>query len=260
MSDREEVQRWADERAALAIQMRRDWDERARLDPMHYVLNRKELGKWTREEFLATGEDNANRYLDPFCVGQGVLTARRVCLEIGCGAGRETTALAKRFAKVIALDVSDEMLAVARQNVTAENVEFVLGSGVDLGVIRSASVGFVYSMITFQHIPDAEVQYTYLREIGRVLRSGGWFLVHLYADEAQHADRLANWRERAESGELRGWSEAALRELEDNRYLTSMQTAVSVDRTLATLSDAGLEVVLSQNPGTDSWLVGGHKP
>ncbi|MCC6361855.1 MAG: methyltransferase domain-containing protein [Phycisphaerales bacterium] len=243
----------------LADRMRREWNERAQLDPMHHVLNRKGLGEWAREDFLATGDENARLYLDPFCADQGIQGARRVCLEIGCGAGRETDALAARFGRVIALDVSDDMLAVARANVTAENVTFVRGSGVDLDVVDSASAGFAYSMIVFQHIPDPEIQYTYLREVGRVLRRSGGFLLHLYADEAAYVARRAKWQARADAGELRGWSEAARRELEGNRFETSMQTAVNVGRALAVLEEVGLDVTLSRNPGTAYWLVGGRR-
>jgi len=50
------------------------------------------------------------------------------------------------------------------------------------------------------------------------------------------------------------------RELEGNRFETSMQTAVNVDQALGALYDAGLDVVLSENPGTTYWLVGGRKP
>ena len=51
------------------------------------------------------------------------------CVEVGCGPGRMTGALAERFDRVVALDVSPAMLEQARANVTAPNVEFVAVSG-----------------------------------------------------------------------------------------------------------------------------------
>ena len=45
------------------------------------------------------------------------------CVEVGCGPGRMTGALAERFDRVVALDVSPAMLEQARANVTAPNVE-----------------------------------------------------------------------------------------------------------------------------------------
>src|SRR5438876_5275944 len=52
-----------------------------------------------------------------------------VCVEIGCGPGRMTGALAERFDRVLAVDVSPAMLDLAREKVTAQNVEFRLVSG-----------------------------------------------------------------------------------------------------------------------------------
>ena len=40
-----------------------------------------------------------------------------VCVEVGCGPGRMTGALAERFDRVLAVDVSPAMLDLARQNV-----------------------------------------------------------------------------------------------------------------------------------------------
>ena len=52
-----------------------------------------------------------------------------VCVEVGCGPGRMTGALAARFDHVIAVDVSPEMLARAAAEVTASNVDFRQVSG-----------------------------------------------------------------------------------------------------------------------------------
>ena len=55
-----------------------------------------------------------------------------VCVELGCGFGRMTDALAERFDRVLALDVSPAMLDQARKAVQASNVEFRLVSGAQL--------------------------------------------------------------------------------------------------------------------------------
>src|ERR1044072_7686541 len=49
----------------------------------------------------------------------------RTVVEVGCGTGRNTASLAKRTSRIIALDFSDEMLARARANVPAPNVQFI---------------------------------------------------------------------------------------------------------------------------------------
>src|SRR6185503_19530850 len=51
------------------------------------------------------------------------------CVEVGCGPGRMTGALAERFDRVIALDVSPAMLERAREAVPNENVTFQAVSG-----------------------------------------------------------------------------------------------------------------------------------
>lgn len=47
------------------------------------------------------------------------------CLEIGCGTGKNTEWLLTKATKVIAVDLSEEMLAKARQKINADNVQFV---------------------------------------------------------------------------------------------------------------------------------------
>ncbi len=51
-------------------------------------------------------------------------------VEIGCGIGRITRVLAERAHSVRAVDVSERMLAQARElNADVENVKWLLGDG-----------------------------------------------------------------------------------------------------------------------------------
>lgn len=46
------------------------------------------------------------------------------CLEIGCGTGKNTAWLLTRCAKITAVDLSEGMLARAKEKISAEHVEF----------------------------------------------------------------------------------------------------------------------------------------
>lgn len=112
---------------------------------------------------------------------------RDVVVEIGCGVGRMTRALAARAANVQALDVSERMLALAREhNPGLANVDWILGDGRSLVGIPDASADACISIVVFQHIPDPEITLGYVREIGRVLRPGGWAAFQVSNDPGVH--------------------------------------------------------------------------
>lgn len=46
------------------------------------------------------------------------------CLEIGCGTGKNTVWLAEKFVNLVSVDFSEQMLAVAKAKVLAQNVSF----------------------------------------------------------------------------------------------------------------------------------------
>ena len=98
----------------------------------------------------------------------------KVLLEIGCGAGRMTRRFAELYGRVVALDVSDEMLRRGQANLAdLDNVAWVLSSGADLNAIGDGSVDDVFSYITLQHLPDRAAVLRYVEGAGRVLRPGG---------------------------------------------------------------------------------------
>jgi len=95
------------------------------------------------------------------------------CLEVGCGPGRMTGALAERFDQVVAVDVSPAMLERARAAVSAPNVSFVAVSGERLDGVEDGSADTLVCYLVLQHLPDREVVEAYLREFARVLAPGG---------------------------------------------------------------------------------------
>jgi SAM-dependent methyltransferase len=95
-------------------------------------------------------------------------------LEIGCGDGRMTLELARRFSSVVALDVSPLILDACRRNLAAvDNVELVLGGPDALRSFPAGSFDCVLSATVFQHIKDRAVIDGYVRETVRLLGGGG---------------------------------------------------------------------------------------
>lgn len=160
--------------------MRRDWDERARENARHYVNTERE--QWTDEQFIASGEQTVAEEIltDMGNICQGKDPKQMRVIEIGCGAGRVTRALAGVFGEVHAVDISGEMVARARSFLAARpNAHVHQNNGVDLSVLNpyvaDGSADFAFSTIVFQHIPSREVIETYVREVSRLLRPGALF-------------------------------------------------------------------------------------
>ena len=108
-------------------------------------------------------------------------------VELGCGIGRLTRVIAARSARVVAVDVSPEMLAVARaENPELDNVRWLLGDGATLREVPTGSADACISHVVFQHIPDPAITLGYVREMGRVLRPGGWAAFQLSNDPSVH--------------------------------------------------------------------------
>jgi SAM-dependent methyltransferase len=146
------------------------WDEAAAEDAAWYIAT----GAHTlSEDFFVGGAAETDFYL----AMSGVPRLRHdaTVIEIGCGVGRMTRRLSELAGRVIAADVSSEMLRRCRLHLTdRSNVDYVLlpGDGALAGVPDS-SVDLVFSYITLQHVPDAQAQLRYLTESVRVLREGG---------------------------------------------------------------------------------------
>jgi SAM-dependent methyltransferase len=96
----------------------------------------------------------------------------KTVLEYGCGNAINTLFLAHRGARVIALDISQELVEIARRRVQANGlasrVEFMVGSAHDLPLADN-SVDVVFGIAILHHL-DLAVS---AREVRRVLRGNG---------------------------------------------------------------------------------------
>jgi SAM-dependent methyltransferase len=166
--------------------MRTFWNERAREDAFYFVDTRQAYRAPDPDRFWQAGE-----LVDYLLDGLGVsLRGDEAVLEIGCGVGRITRELARRARSVIAVDVSDEMLARARElNPGLDHVQWLLGDGVSLDGVPGASVDACVSVVVLQHVPDPEITLGYVREVGRVLRPGGWAALQVSNDPSIHRPR-----------------------------------------------------------------------
>jgi SAM-dependent methyltransferase len=154
---------------------KQDWEDLAELDPLWAILGAPEKrdGGWNQREFFATGEDE---------IGQVLLTAERLglpvsrdqALDFGCGVGRLTRALADRFGECVGVDVSEQMVRLARElNADRNNCSFVVNAESDLRRFEDARFDLVYSSLVLQHLPSAELARAYMVEFLRVARPDG---------------------------------------------------------------------------------------
>ena len=162
--------------AVLSQKMRVDWDRRSRENALHYVNT--ERIDWDESEFFATGERNVR---DQILSDMDSISASRDSrsmrvLEIGCGVGRMTRALADVFGEVHGVDVSRKMVKQARRYLrTRPNAYVHRNSGFDLRVLKDLEFDFAFSFIVFQHIPSKDIIENYVAEVGRRLVPGGLF-------------------------------------------------------------------------------------
>jgi SAM-dependent methyltransferase len=174
--------------------MRRDWDARARENARYYVNTARE--DWTDEEFFASGERTVAEEIltDMINICQGKDPKQMKVLEIGCGAGRVTRALAGVFGEVYGVDVSGEMVTQAKRAlVDRPNAHVFQNNGRDLSVLGDQQFDFAFSSIVFQHIPSREIIENYVREVNRLLRPGALFKFQVQGDSTLESRPDDTW-------------------------------------------------------------------
>ena len=174
--------------------MEQDWDARARENARYYVATGRK--DWSDEEFFQSGERTVAEEIltDMINICQGKQPGQMRVLEVGCGAGRVTRALAGLFGEVYGVDVSGEMIERAREALRDRpNVHLYKNNGKDLSVLPDVQFDFAFSSIVFQHIPSKEIIEGYIREVNRVLRPGALFKFQVQGNTALKTSPGDTW-------------------------------------------------------------------
>jgi SAM-dependent methyltransferase len=139
----------------------------------------KRGGRWDRAEFLATGEADVTRLM-AISDRLGRPLARSAALDFGAGAGRISRALARRFDRVEALDVSSAMVELARAACADQpNVTIALGDRHSLSGFATASFDLVFSTWVLQHLPTEADARAALGDLAGLVAPGGLLAVQV---------------------------------------------------------------------------------
>lgn len=159
----------------MAVTDRQDWEDLGKLDPLWAILSESanRFDGWDHDEFFASGQAEIDRVLSR-ASRLGCSHGRENALDVGCGVGRLTRALANEFTNVVGVDISDAMLKEARRlQADRPNARFLRTPADDLGVLPDDLFDLVFTKIVLQHLPSQQAILRALAEMVRVLRPGG---------------------------------------------------------------------------------------
>jgi SAM-dependent methyltransferase len=150
------------------------WESFARTDPLWAIYSdpAKRGGKWDPEEFFATGRGEIDAMCDHLDK-LGVPAAHRTAMDFGCGVGRMTQALARRYENVVGVDISPTMVRLAEgYNRYGSRCRYLVNRRPDLSQLDSGSFDLVFTHIVLQHM-EPHLSLGYIREFVRLLAPGG---------------------------------------------------------------------------------------
>ena len=99
------------------------------------------------------------------------LKGNEIVLDFGCGSGRFSYWIAPKVKKVVGLEITPEMIALAEENRTVENVEFMVYDGIHLPAMQSL-FDIIVSVWVLQYMDMGRLK-RMLSELARYLRPGG---------------------------------------------------------------------------------------
>jgi ubiquinone/menaquinone biosynthesis C-methylase UbiE len=147
---------------------------------------------------LSTEGFDHNTYYHKFLLRQ-VPTDCHKALEIGCGTGAFSRQLAKVSQQVLAVDLSPEMIRVAKTPSTlSANIDFQTGDAMTMA-LQDESFDCIVSIATLHHLPMQEI----LLKLKKALRVGGRLLILDLFQAQGFVDFLASAAALPISGALR---------------------------------------------------------
>jgi len=144
-------------------------------------------------EFWESGEQEAERLERILARYEFFSLATKTCVEFGCGVGRVTMSIARRFARVHGYDISPGHLSHADKRAAEEaiyNVSLHQCSETFLAALHECDV--FYSMIVFQHNPPPLIS-RLIRNALHSLKSGGIAVFQVPTYQNGYRFETAEW-------------------------------------------------------------------
>lgn len=96
------------------------------------------------------------------------------CLEIGCGTGKNTEWLATKAKQITAVDLSKEMLAVAKEKIKSDKVDFKQADITQSWTFVKEQFDLVTFSLVLEHIENLD---DIFREVSNALVPGGYVYI-----------------------------------------------------------------------------------
>lgn len=169
-------------------------------------------------------------------------------IDLGCGTGRLLLAFAKRGYRVLGVDLSREMLSVARNKAAAEGVavDLLQANLAELDCVADASCDYAACLFsTLGMLTGAAVRRQVVRHVFRVLRPGGRFVLHVHNRWFNAWDPEGRrWLVGSLLKSLRGNETAGDREMPVHQGVAGLTLHLFTRReAIRLVEDAGLHVV-----------------
>ena len=151
---------------------KRQWEDLGQVDPFWGMTGTNRFGGWDVEAFLQTGEDQVAQIMQQIEHWDRPSHWSTV-LDFGCGVGRLAAAFRRRFEHYVGLDISESLIAKARQiHATLPCADFVVSAS-DTLPIASNSCDMVYCWGVLQHVRNRARALRYIAEFVRVMKPDG---------------------------------------------------------------------------------------
>ena len=142
-------------------------------------------GSWTA--LLKTGEEDVARALSVTGMRVG---KDRTLLEIGCGVGRMSAALATRFGRVIGVDVAPTLIEEAQRRNEQDHVSFEVCDGVHLRPAGASGCDTAFSYEVLYYLNRQSLTACFI-DTFVLLRHGGEFVFHLNLEPIRLTTRFS---------------------------------------------------------------------